>query len=179
MRMYLGKQLDVRSRYRFQIPYIENQIYVAEQSILAYLTAQNPEPEVSPAQDTPPAKIFAQDLEKVCMAHGLKVNLRQQMENAVRNALNKRIGIIYFEFVPDAGRHGEIMPRALNPEEVIIDKNARQGENPAFISRQLKMSVNEACQRWPEKKEEIFAELGILRGTYKQMSLSSTFVRYG
>ena len=169
MRLYLGKQLDVRSLYRFQIPYIENQIYVAEQAILAYVTAQNPQPEVSPAQDSPRSKIFAQDLEKVCMAHSLKVGLQQQLENAVRNALNKRIGIIYFEFVPDYGDNGEIIPRALNPEEVIIDKNARQGENPAFISRQLKMSVNEACNRWPSMKEDIYRECGIVRGTYKQL----------
>lgn len=169
MRLYLGKQLDVRSLYRFQIPYIENQIYVAEQSILAYLTAQNPTPEVSPAQDTPQSRIFASDLEKVCMAHSQKIGLQQQLANCVRNALNKRIGIMYFEFVPNAGKNGEIIPRSLNPEEVIIDKNARQGDNPAFISRQLKMSVNEACNRWPDKKDEIFKELGIVRGTYKQM----------
>lgn len=169
MRLYLGKQLDVRSLYRFQIPYIENQIYIAEQSILAYVTAQNPEPEVSPAQDTPQSKIFASDLEKVCMAHSQKIQLHQELENAVRNALNKRIGLIYFEFVPDYGKNGEIIPRAINPEEVIIDKNARQGDNPAFISRQLKMSVNEACNRWPNKKEEIYRECGIVRGTYKQL----------
>jgi hypothetical protein len=169
MRLYLGKQLDVRSLYRFQIPYIENQIYIAEQAILSYVTAQSPQPEVSPAQDNPRSKIFAIDLEKVCMAHSQKVQLQQLLENAVRNALNKRIGIIYFEFVPDHGENGEIIPKALNPEEVIIDKNARQGENPAFISRQLKMSVNEACNRWPGKKEEIYKECGIIRGTYKQL----------
>lgn len=169
MRLYLGKQLDVRSLYRFQIPYVENQIYIAEQAILSYVTAQNPQPEVSPAQDNPRSKIFAMDLEKVCMAHSQKVQLQNLLENSVRNALNKRIGVIYFEFVPDAGEHGEIIPKALNPEEVVIDKNARQGENPAFISRQLKMSVNEACNRWPEKKEEIYRECGIVRGTYKQL----------
>lgn len=168
-RLYLGKQIDTRSLYRFQTPYVENQIYVAEQAILSYVTNQAPQPEVSPAQDTPRSKIFASDLEKVCMAHSQKVNLQQLLEASVRNALNKRIGIIYFEFVPNHGNNGEIIPKALNPEEVIIDKNARQGENPAFISRQLKMSVNEACGRWPGKKEDIYKECGIQRGTYKQL----------
>lgn len=169
MRLYLGKQLDVRSLYRFQIPYIENQIYVAEQAILSYVTAQNPQPEVSPAQDNPRSKIFAADLEKVCMAHSQQVKLQMILEDSVRNALNKRIGVIYFEFVPDYGKNGEIIPKALNPEEVVVDKNARQGENPAFISRQLKMSVNEACNRWPSMKEAIYKECGIVRGTYKQL----------
>lgn len=165
MRLYLGKQLDVRSLYRFQTPYIENQIYIAEQSIIAYLTAQQPQPEVSPAQDTPKSKIFAIDLEKINMAWALKVNFMQKVEACVRNALNKRIGIMYWEYNSELD---EIMPTALNPEEVIIDKNVRQGENPAFVRRIVKMTVNEACRRWPEMKKEIYATVGIVRGTAKQ-----------
>ena len=166
MRQYLGKQLDVRSLYRFQIPYIENQLYIAEQAIIAYITAQEPRPEVSPAQDTPKSKIFAIDLEKIMQAWGLKVALRQKFEAAVRNALNKRIGLIYFEY--DVNEN-EILPIALNPEDVIIDKNVRQGENPAFIRRLLKMSINEACNRWPEKQKDIYRTTGIKRGTSKQL----------
>lgn len=169
MRLYLGKQQDVRSLYRFQLPYIENQIYIAEQAILAYVTAQNPQPEVSPAQDTPQDRQFALDLEKVQMAHANKIKLRQVLESAVRNALNKRIGIIYFEFDPNYGDNGEIIPKAIDPEHVIIDKNARMGENPAFIDLRLKMSVNELLGRWPEKKAEIFKACGIIRGTPKQL----------
>jgi hypothetical protein len=127
-RFYLGKQNDVRSLYRFQTPYVENQIYIAEQSIIAYLTAQNPQPEVSPAQDSEQSKIFAADLEKVLQAHSQKVQVQQLLETAVKNALNKRLGIIFFQFDPNYGKNGEIIPIALNPEEVVIDKNARMGE---------------------------------------------------
>lgn len=169
MRFYLGKQNDVRSLYRFQTPYVENQIYIAEQAITAYLTARNPEPEVSPAQDSQQSKIFAKDLEKVLMAHSAKVQLQGMLESAVKNALNKRLGLIYFEFDPNHGKNGEILPIALNPEEVVIDKNARMGENPEFICRMVKMSINEACNRWPDKKKAIFEECGIVRGTSKQM----------
>lgn len=169
MRIYLGKQLDVRSLYRFQIPYIENQIYVAEQAIVAYLTAQEPQPEATPAQDTPQSKIFASHLEKALMAHSQKVHLQQLLETSVRNTLNKRVGAIYFQFDPYHGKNGEIVPIAENPENIVFDKNARLGENPAFICRYLKMSVNEACSRWPDKKDEIYQECGIVRGTYKQL----------
>lgn len=162
-RLVLGKQLDVRSLYRFQIPYIENQIYIAENAIVAYLTAQTPQPEVTPAQDTPIAKKFASDFEKIHMAHAQKVNLQQLLENTVRAALRKRIGLIYFEFDPYHGENGEVIPRALNPEEVVVDKNAKQGENPEFIARMVKMSINEMCSRWPDKKEAIYEEFGIKR----------------
>jgi hypothetical protein len=168
-RTYLNRGIDVKSLYRFQIPYQENQIYIAQQAILAYVTASTPQPEISPAQDTPKSKIFAQDLEKITMAHSLKVNLMQVMEEAVRNALNRRIGLIYLMFDPSHGKNGEIIPIAINPEEVVIDKNARLGENPAFICRYLKMTINEACSRWPEKQEDIYKECGIVRGTPKQL----------
>lgn len=168
-RLYLGKQQDVRSLYRFQLPYVENQIYIAMQSILAYVTAQAPQPEVSPAQDTPQAKQFALDLEKVQSSHSLKVKLTQVMESTVKNALIKRIGLIYLEYDPNYGRYGEIVPVAVDPDHVIIDKNARMGDNPAFICRVIKMSVNEMCNRWPDKKEEIYKQCGIVRGTYKQL----------
>lgn len=169
LRFYLGKQNDVRSLYRFQTPYVENQIYIAEQAITAYLTANTPGPEVSPAQDTPQARQFAMDLEKVCIAHSHKVELQRLLESSVKNALNKRLGLIYFQFDPNYGKNGEIIPVALNPEEVVIDKNAKMGEDPDFICRMVKMSVNEICNRWPEKKKQIYEEAGIVRGTSKQL----------
>ena len=168
-RFYLGKQNDVRSLYRFQTPYVENQIYIAEQSILAYLTNNTPQPEVSPAQDAPHSKQFAKDLERVTQSHSQKIQLQQLLETAVKSALNKRLGLIYFQFDPNMGKNGEIIPVALNPEEVVIDKNAKLGEDPDFICRMVKMSVNEMCNRWPEKKEAIYAEAGIVRGTPKQL----------
>lgn len=169
MRMYLNKQNDVRSLYRYQMPYKENQIYIAEQAIIAYLTAQNPQPEVYPSQDTQLSKKFALDLEKVEMAHSQKVKLTQIAETAVRNALNKRVGFIMFRYDPNAGRDGEIVPFAPDPEHCIVDKNARMGENPAFFCYLLKMSVNDACSRWPNKKEDILSANGIKYQTYKQM----------
>ena len=169
LRFYLGKQNDVRSLYRFQTPYVENQIYIAQQAITAYLTANTPSPEVSPAQDSPHAHQFALDLEKVLIAHSQKVELQRLLESSVKNALNKRLGLIYFQFDPNYGKNGEITPVALNPEEVVIDKNAKMGEDPDFICRMVKMSVNEMCNRWPEKRKTIYDEAGIVRGTSKQL----------
>lgn len=169
-KLYLGKQIDIRSLYRFQVPYIENQVYVAEQSIKAYLTSDMAQPEVTPSSDRPVAKQFAQDAEKILLAHSTnrKVRLPEKLENTIKNAIDQRIGIIYFYFDPHLGKSGEIIPLALHPEEVIIDKNARQGENPAFIARALKMTVNEAVNRWPWMRKEIFEEAGIVYGTSKQ-----------
>ncbi len=172
-KLYLGKQLDVRSLYRFQVPYIENQVYVAEQSIKAYLTSATAQPEVTPSSDKPQAKQFAQDAEKILLSHSSnrKIRLDEKLENVVKNAIDQRGGFMYFYFDPHVGKNGEIVPLALHPDEVIIDKNARQGENPAFIARALKMTVNEAVNRWPWMRKEIFEEAGIVYGTSKQRDI--------
>lgn len=169
-RLHLGKQVDVTHLYRFQVPYVENEIFVGEEAIVAYLTAQNPQPEVSPAQDTSRSKIFAADLEKYMMAHSQQFYLNRLLEASVRNLLNKRLGVIKLEFDPDYGKYGDIVPKVIDPEHLIIDKNVAMGENPAFICHVMKMSVEELCFKWPNKKKEIFEALGIVRGTSKQMS---------
>ena len=168
-RLYIGKALDTRSLYRFQMPYVENQIYIAEQAIKAYLTAQTPQSEVSPAQDKPSSKQFAIDLEKIHQAHSEMIGLPRLLENCVQNALNMRVAFIEFEFDPNYGVNGEILPRVLNPEHCVVDKNVEQGGNPAFFAIKKKASVNELCSRWPEKKDDIYRECNIVRGTYKQL----------
>lgn len=169
IRMYLGKHLDQNKLYRYQTPYVENQVYVGEEAIIAYLTAQNPAPEVYPSQDTPRSRIFAQDLEKAMKSHSDMFHFSELMAGAVRNVLNKRIGIVKLSYDPDFGPNGEIIPSVIDPEHLVVDKNAKQSDNPAFICEMLKMSVNEMISRWPSKKEKIFQELGIVRGTAKQL----------
>lgn len=172
--MYLGKQADTTRLYRFQQPYIENQIYVAVESIVAYLTAQNPAPEVYPSDDTPQAKKFAQDIEKASMAHSEHFQLAGLLESVVRNTLTKKVGFIYFHFDPDYGKNGEIIPIVVDPQHVVVDKNAKKGCSPGFISISLKMSVNEILHRWPHKKTEIYEELGIVDDTAEQMEQELT-----
>lgn len=170
MRLFLGRQIDTTHLYRFQVPYVENEIFVGVESIVAYLTTRQPQPEVYPAQDTPRSRLFAIDLEKALMAHSQKFQLNRIMEVCVRNLLLKRVGVIYLRFDPNYGKNGEIIPTAVDPDHLIVDKNAVMGGNAAFICHLLKYSVEELCGEYPDKKDEIFKALGIVRGTAKQMT---------
>lgn len=170
MRLYLGKQVDVTHLYRFQVPYVENQIFVGVETIVSYLTNQQSMPEVYPAQDTERSRQLAKDLEKATIAHSQKFQLRDIVEVCARNLLLKRVGIIYLHFDPNHGPEGEVIPLALEPEHVIFDKNGLMNGNPNFICHFLKYSVEELCAEYPKKKTQIFEALGIIRGTPKQMS---------
>lgn len=169
VRAYQNRNNDVRSLYRYQLPYKENQIYIAEQAIKSYLTSEEPEPNVSPASDSDISKIFAMDFEHGLMAFAKKVNIQKLFEDAVGFAMNKRVGYLEFEFDPNKGEHGEICVTAPDPDYITVDKNAPQGENPAFYSKNLKMTVNEVCNRWPEKKQEIYDACGIVSDIPEQL----------
>lgn len=170
MKFYLGKQLDEGQLYRFQIPYMENEIFVATETQVAYLTSQEPQPEVYPSSDTDQSKILSADLEKGLLGHGQRMDIRTHIETCVRNLLIKRVAYLYLWYDPDYGDAGEVRISALDPDHVIVDKNAARGENPAFICLVRKDSVENLIYRFPEKKKQIMQELGISSETPVQMS---------
>lgn len=169
-RLLVGKEIETQTLYRYQKTYVENQIFVANESIIAYLTQNPAVPEITPAQNSITSRKIAIDLEKALKAHSQTVNLDRILDTVARNLLAKRVGIVYWEFDPDYGDDGEIIPHVVDPEHVIIDKNAPLGSNPTFICHTLKYSIEELINRYPEKKNDIFTELGIVRGTPKQMT---------
>lgn len=160
VKMYMGQYVDEGQLYRFQIPYVENEIFVAVETIVSYLTSQVPNAEVYPSQDTTQSKTLASDLEKGLRGHSQCMELPRHLESAVRNLLIKRVGFLYLWYDPDYGPNGEIRVKSLNPDHVVIDKNAERGENPAFICIYRKDSVEELIYRFPDKKAAILKELG-------------------
>jgi len=170
VKYHLGHQINTNNLYRFQTPYIENELFVGIESMVAYLTAQQSQPEVYPAQDTDRSKLFAGDLEKALIAHSEKFNVMSIVEQAVRNLLLKHVGIIKLRFDPDYGKNGDIIPESIDPDHVIMDKNCKLGQDPDFICHLLKMNVEECVGRWPGKREEIFKCLGIKREGPRNMT---------
>lgn len=170
VRYYLGK-IDEQGLYKHQRQYKENQIFLGEESITSYVTAQVAGPVVIPASKEDRSKLFASDLEKAVKAHGEDVvDLERIIETVVHNIRLKRIGIIKFHYDQNYGPKGEIISESINPEHVIVDKNATLGSNPAFVCHVLKMSAEEMLSRFPKKQTDIMKKLGIQRKTPKQMS---------
>lgn len=170
MRMYLGEQVDAHDYYKYETPYVENQIQVVVESIVAYTTARTPQSEVTPNDDNPRARKFSLDLENAHAAHSLKFNLRGLIEVCVRNWLLKRAAYIKLEFDPTYGKKGEIIPRAIDPMHIVWDKNAVYGDNPGFITQFIKYTVEELVYLFPEKEKEIFQAVGIQRRGPRNMT---------
>lgn len=161
LRMYLGVQADSADYYEQEVPYIENQIGRAVDSIVAYATARSPQSIVTPAEDTPQAKKFASNLEKAHNMHSVAFDLRGILEVCVRSWLLNQAAYVELEFDPDYGDKGEIIPRFIPCDELVVDKNSRFGENPSFITTYEKHTAEELIYTFPEKKLEIMKSLGL------------------
>jgi hypothetical protein len=166
--MVIGKQIDTSKLYRYQIPYIDNETHIAIDSIISYATAQVPRSEVYPHDSSDNARILAKDIEKAQHAHSDKFALDRIFEESTWNLLVKRVGIIKLSYDPNYGKYGEIIPKSLDPDWVIVDKNVRVGENPQWICELHKESVEDLIRRFPNKKDDIYRVCGIKKGTVKQ-----------
>lgn len=166
-RMHLGK-VDEKGLYKHQKQYKENQIFVGEESIVAYVTSQIAGPLVIPAGREEMHKLFASDLEKAikCYCEDI-VNLEMLVELWVRDILNKRIAIGHFYYDKTID---DVVLEHVDPEHVILDKNCALGKNPNFVCHVLKRSPEELIAEFPDKEDEILKHLGIQRKTPKQMT---------
>lgn len=168
--MLQGQHLAENKLYRHQTPFIDNEIFVGIDSILAYVCAQTPRAEVYPASDKKDSIVLAQNLEKYMLAHSEKFELPRKMEGAVYNLIGKYVGLIKLRWDPLSGEHGEIVPEVVDPNHVIIDKNAKLGENPRFICHVLRDSVEGLVSKFPDKEEAILQHFTIKRKGSRNMS---------
>ena len=143
--------------------WVDNEIFVGVDSIVAYTTAGTSRPEVYPSDDDVKSKTYATHLEKYMQAHSKKFHLDKMTEVSILNLLTQHVGVIKFQWNPNFGRNGEIIPRTINPSHIILDKNAKLGENPSFICEVMKDSLEGICSRFPDKEQEIMSVFGIKR----------------
>ena len=116
-RYYLGKQIDRSKLYSYQVPYVDNQIYVGTQAIMSYVTGANPSCEITPEDDTPQSQVMAEDLETAVNIHTEKWNLAKKLKSAAKNMYTKRIGVIKLKYDP---KIGDIIPISIDPNNLIL-----------------------------------------------------------
>lgn len=143
--------------------YSDNEIFVGVDAMIAYTTAQPSRSEVYPADSSKEAKMWAVDLEKYHQAHAKKFHLEKKTEISVMNLLLKHVGVIAIDWDPDYGRDGEIIPRTINPDHLILDKNFKLGENPTFVCEIVKDSLESLCSKFPDQENKIMEAFGVIR----------------
>lgn len=137
------------------IPYVQNEIFTAEQVVSAYVTAQLPEVEVMPASDTPESRRLAYNVGCMLRYHSEEHGLQAILSNVVLSVINNYVGLIELEYDPDCGQSGDIVPSYVDPSNAIVDKRAKQGQNPGFFSFTLQNTAEELIAKFPNASQEI------------------------
>ena len=168
--MLEGKHLQEHKLYRHQTPYMDNEMFVGVDAIMSYACAQVPRAEVYPNEDTDESKQAATDLEAYLHSHSEKFELNRKVEGALYNLMGKYVGFLKLRWDPNYGQFGEIITEVVDSNHIIIDKNARMGENPRFICHVLKDSIEGLISRFPDKEKEILRVFNIQRKAKKNTS---------
>lgn len=151
----VGDQWSGIPLLQYHVPYVQNEIWTAENVTSSIVTARLPELESYPAQDTPSSRALAQDVASLMRWHSEEYNLQGIMTNIVLSMQNNYVGFIQLEWDPYCGKFGDIKPRYLDPADVIVDKRAKQGENPQFVCVTKQATADELIAQFPDKKKEI------------------------
>ncbi len=137
------------------IPYVQNEIFTAQQVISAYVTSRIPELEVYPGEDTPESRRLANNISSMMRYHAEEHGLQDILSNVIISLLNDYIGMIELEWDPNCGEYGDIVPKFVQPQNVIVDKRAKQGNNPGFLSFTQQNTAEELMAKFPKKAQAI------------------------
>lgn len=137
------------------IPYVQNEIFTAEQVISAYVSSKLPELEVYPGKDTPESRRLAQNVASMMRYHSEEHGLQDILGNIIIALLNDYVGTIELEWDPNCGEFGDIVPSFAAPSNMIVDKRAKQGKNPGFISFTKQNTAEELIAKFPKAADKI------------------------
>ena len=169
---YLGKQLDTDQLYSYQVPFIDNELFVATETITAYTTSGTPTAEVCPQDDTIQSKVMAEDLEWALNTHSEKFDLAAKIEAVERNMYLKYVGVIKLRYDSNAD---DIVPEVVDPCDIVFDKSCKQGGNPLFICEKCSATVQQLINMFPDKKAKIMSAMNRERSSNKLMGTVITY----
>lgn len=175
---WLGDQLDDdhRVRYDHNSKYMDNRIFVAVETVSSAVSARNPQPEATPAQNTITSRQLAKDVENGLLAYADKYRLNVSVfRPALRHLLVYRLGVVMQRWDPDLGPNGDIRTEYVHPNDILVDKNALPGENPRFIRHTLRATIEELCLKFPEKEREIYKHFGIQRAVSTHLGRTTAY----
>jgi|GEM_PF-3324254 len=166
MNLWMPNHWGDKNVYDFQEEYLyqDPRIFISVETIISVVNSRIPVVDIMPAQDTVISEQAAKDLSKVLHAHSDKFRALDIFRIGARNLLLKRIGFVKLRWDPLAGKNGEIVPEAIPPEDIVVDKDARWGDNPRFTSHKIRnKTVEELLSMFPDSKEKILEMAGVDR----------------
>jgi hypothetical protein len=173
---FFGDQSDGNSYIMDQSSaYKDNRLFTGVRAILSYATGQLAKPELTPSKPDDINLKAARDLQMALYQHSMDEKVDLKVKATVLNLIIRKRGFLKLRYDPNAGTDGEVITEVVNPEDIIIDRNAKYLDNPNVIYHRLRCSVDELVRRFPDKEDDIRRIYGIKQGRYTQMSRLVTY----
>lgn len=171
----LGDQLNDKDYLKNDTKIIDNRLFSSTRAILSYATGQLAKPEITPSKGDEIYLKGARDIGAALYQHALDEQVDFKVRAAVMNLITRKRGYLKLRWDPNIGLNGDIVTEVCNPEDIIIDRDARYLQNPAKIYHRLRCSVADLCARFPDKEAKIKDAFSVRRGVYSQTSKMVTY----
>lgn len=173
---FFGDQLD-NTNYMIDVDerYKDNRLFTGVRAIMSYATGQLAKPELTPSKGDEINLKAARDLQMALYQHSMDEKVDLKVKSAVLNLVIRKRGFLKLRYDPNAGYEGDVVTEIVNPEDIVIDRNAKYLDNPNVIYHRLRCSVDELIRRFPNKEDDIRRIYGIRQGRFTQMSKLITY----
>lgn len=182
---YRGDTYDENDLYDFQIPYKNNRIITAIETLIPMIVAQPALPIVTEGKDSDESRQMAHDLESVLLAKYEDLYMKQKFGMVARHLMvGYRVAILKYRFDPDGGetdpetgeKKGCYIVETVRPSKVVFDAEATDPDNIPLIAEYMTATIEELTWRFPAKKDKIFKHFGIVRGVKTQLARKVGYV---
>ena len=175
VRFWLGDQLNDKEFLRYDTSYVDNRVFESTRAILSYATGQLAMPEVTPSRSDESYVKMARSIQMALYQHAANEFVDQKTRSSVLNLLLRKRAYLKLRYDPNKGTYGDIVTEVCNPEDIIIDRHAKYGDNPNIIYHRIRCTVEELCAKFPKKSAQIWQLFGIKQGRYTQTSRIVTY----
>lgn len=173
VKFYLGdqqsKSLLTRSMVMGGNDYTDNRLFESVRAILSYATGQLGVPEITPSRSGSAYIKMARSIQMALYQHSLNEGTDQKFRAAVLNLLLRKRAYLKLRFDPNEGLYGDIVTEVCNPEDIIIDREAKYGQDPNVIHHRLRTTIDELCAKFPKQANSLYSLFGFKRGTANQL----------
>lgn len=173
---WIGNQLDESKMYDWQVPYKDNLIWQDLETRISIASSRMPDIIVTPSSDKDLKKEAAKQLEK-----SLDIKIRSDVtkrliKHGLRGLHLDLQAAIKCRWDQNKGENGDFTFDRVRANRILVDHTATipddgyTADNMEWIVEWLDEPISLVVSKFPAQKDALFAALGIIRGTQRQMA---------
>lgn len=172
---WLGDQWDRAPFVRADNHEVDNRLFSGVRAILSYATSRLATPEIMPSSGEDWVLAAARNLQMALYQHSVDEGMEAKVRATVLNLITRKRGFIKLRFDPNEGLNGDIVSEVVDPSDIVVDRFARFATDPNKIYHRIRCTLDELCQRFPDKQNQIYQVYGIRKGVFTQLSRYVTY----